>query len=228
MHKKIHRPNVREGYDHWAKTYDTTPNPLIALDQRDTLKILQPRQNEIILDAGCGTGRNLSFILGAGSLPIGLDFSIGMLGITQLAFPNVHLAQADLNNALPIMPNIFDAVLCALVGEHLTNLHLTFLEVFFALRPGGRFIFSVFHPEMAAAGIEANFAQENVEYRLGAERHTVDDYLTRIEDAGFRDVQFWEFAGDNKLADEVPKAAKYINQPLLLVVEAIRPAKDNY
>ena len=33
------------------------------------------------------------------------------------------------------------------------------------------------HPEMAAAGLEANFERSAVEYRLGAERHTVGGRL---------------------------------------------------
>jgi SAM-dependent methyltransferase len=64
----------------------------------------------------------------------------------------------------PLTHNSFDAVLCALVGEHLTNLRTTFNEIFRSLKECGRFIFSVFHPEMAASGIEANFTRDNIEY----------------------------------------------------------------
>jgi SAM-dependent methyltransferase len=137
-------------------------------------------------------------------------------------FSKVPLAQVDLNSHLPIMPNSFSAVLCALVGEHLTQLQITFVELFQTLRTGGRLVYSVFHPEMAASGIEANFIQKDVEYRLGAEQYTISDYLTKIEEAGFRKLSFREYSIDQSLAESIPDASKYIDRPLLLIIEAYR------
>src|SRR6266545_3808356 len=79
MNRKLSRPGVREGYDLWSESYDQTPNPLIALDRRFTMTLLQPRADERILDAGCGTGAHLRLILNLGSKPVGLDFSREML-----------------------------------------------------------------------------------------------------------------------------------------------------
>src|SRR5262245_37304873 len=220
MNKSIQRPGVRAGYDQWSETYDTTPNPLVALDRRYTLTLLCPRVGERILDAGCGTGWNLRSLVRANSRPAGIDFSRGMLTAARRNIPNVPLAQADLNQTLPVRESVFDAVLCALVGEHLTNLPLTFRELCASLAPGGRLVFSVFHPEMAAAGIEANFERGGVEYRLGAYRYTVDDYLNVIEASGFRGIKCHEFYGDDDLVTTVPWAIKYLGRPLLLTIEA--------
>src|SRR5437867_7139841 len=119
--KKVERPTVRAGYDQWSETYDDTPNPLVALDRRYTMHLLRPRSGERILDAGCGTGANLRVMLRSGSEPVGLDLSRGMLNVARRRFVSVPLAQADLNEDLPLHSEVFDAVLCALVGEHLTN-----------------------------------------------------------------------------------------------------------
>jgi len=73
---------------------------------------------------------------------------------------------------------------------------------------------------MAAAGIEANFERDGVEYRLGALRHTVADYLNLIDGAGFRGIEVHEFRGDDILVQQVPWASKYRGRPLLLAVEA--------
>jgi len=167
--KRIARPGVREGYDLWAEAYDTTPNPVVALDQRYTMAHLRPRHSERILDAGCGTGINLRRIVEAGGHPVGLDFSLGMLRVAQRSVPGVPLAQADLNSQLPLRRGRFDGFLCALVSEHLENLPTFFAEAFAAVRQGGRLVFSAFHPEVARTGVEANFEQGGVEYRLGAE-----------------------------------------------------------
>jgi SAM-dependent methyltransferase len=224
MAEKVERPGVRAGYDTWSESYDQTLNPLVALDRQHTVDLLQPQAGERILDAGCGTGRNLRALIDAGSAPVGIDFSRGMLTVARRSLGSVPLAQADLDRALPVRTASFDAVLCALVGEHLDTPARFFHEAHAALRPGGRFVFTVFHPALAAAGIEANFERAGVEYRLGACRHSVDDYLCAIEDAGFARPCAHEFAPDAALAARVPAARRYLGQPLLLAVEARRAA----
>lgn len=108
------------------------------------------------------------------------------------------------------------------MSEHLTNLRSFFLEVYAALRRGGRFVFSAFHPELARSGIEANFDQGGIEYRLGAESHTMDDYVSQILEAGFHVLEQREYAADEKLISELPWAAKYSDRPLLAVLRAQR------
>jgi SAM-dependent methyltransferase len=223
MVKRIVRPGVREGYDLWSRSYDATRNPLVALDRRHTLASLDPRPGERILDAGCGTGAHLRGAIDAGARAVGLDFSFGMLEVSRRAAPQAALVQADLNRALPLRYRVFDAFLTALVSEHLTDLKTFFSEAFATLRSGGRLIFSAFHPEPAGVGIEANFRDNGVEYRLGAEPYSMDEYLGRIEEAGFRDLDYEEFNVDHAVVEEVPEAKKHLGQPMLLIVKATRP-----
>jgi len=223
MAKKVERPGVRKGYDLWANSYDRTPNPVVALDRRYALAHLAPRPGERVLDAGCGTGAHLRSIAATGAAPVGLDFSFGMLKTAQRAAPRAMLAQADLNREFPLKRGAFDALLCSLVSEHLTSLSSFFAETFAVLKQGGRFVFSAFHPELARAGVEANFEQDGVEYRLGAEPHSTDDFLNRMDDVGFRDVRTRDYVADEALVGEIPWAVKYLGRPLLLVVDAARP-----
>jgi SAM-dependent methyltransferase len=226
MGKRVEHPDVVDGYDRWATTYDATPNPLVAIDRRHTFRTLDPRAGELVLDAGCGTGVYLRMLLAAQSLPVGLDLSPGMLRIAKQTTPGISVVRADLNRAFPVRPGIFDAVISTLVSEHLTNLQSFFLEVHAALRSGGRFVFSAFHPELARSGIEANFERDGIEYRLGAELHTMDDYLTHISNAGFNILEQREYAADSKLISELPWASKYSDRPLLAVVRAERTAQS--
>jgi len=85
------RVPVREGYDLWSLAYDTTDNPVVALDARETIAILAPVEGEWILDAGCGTGRNLRAIAAAGCPAIGVDFSRGMLDVARTRLPGIPL-----------------------------------------------------------------------------------------------------------------------------------------
>ena len=218
--KKIERVNARKGYDLWSRTYDSTPNPVVATDSRYTVRLLSPQPGEAILDAGSGTGRNLKELLQAGSLPIGIDFSHGMVKVAQENYSDVPIALADLDRPLPFRDESFDAVLCSLIGEHLSAPGGVFQEFHRVLKTGGRLAFSVYHPAMSAAGIEANFEQEGIEYRLGAFHYTVQEHIELFESTGFANIAVKEFAGDETLVSSLPSAAKYLGFPVLLVLTA--------
>lgn len=216
--KKIERVSPRRGYDLWSSAYDSTPNPVVAMDARHTMQLLAPQKSELILDAGCGTGRNIGELVRAGSLPIGIDFSQGMLEVARDKYSDMPLLLCDLEQTLPFTSSSFDAVLCALIGEHLSALGGVMHEFYRVLKPCGRLVFSVYHPEMSAAGIEANFEREGTEYRLGAFHYTVDEHVSLFEEAGFTDIIAKEFVGDKELAGLVPSANKYLGFPLLLIL----------
>ena len=212
--------SAQEGYDLWSETYDRTPNPIVAMDARHTLRLLAPKRGEQILDAGCGTGRNLKLLMDSGAKAIGLDFSQGMLEVARRNNPGALLVRANLQHPLPFSSAHFDALLCALIGEHLGDLRVVFQEMYSILKPKGRLVFSVYHPDLAAAGKEANFMRGDMEYRLGAYQHTVDKYQSMLEDTGFRRLVKHEFYGDEELVRSTPIAAKYLSCPVLLAFEA--------
>ena len=125
-----------------------------------------------------------------------------MLRVARQGVPQAALAQADLNRRFPVRRGAFDAVLSALVSEH-----------------------SAFHPELARAGIEANFEQDGTEYRLGAERYTVSDYLDYMVDAGFRKLEWREYRGGDQLVQEVPTASKYKGRPQFISMAPCEPGR---
>ncbi|HEX5371050.1 MAG TPA: class I SAM-dependent methyltransferase, partial [Dehalococcoidia bacterium] len=196
---RVLRVSPLEGYDLWAEDYDAAVNPVVAMDRRYTLPVLSPAPNERILDAGCGTGANLEPLLQAGAAPVGIDFSSAMLRVAHRRLPGVPLCVADLQEPLPIADASFDAALCALVGEHLDGINAVLAELRRVLKQGGRLVFSVYHPEMAAVGIEANFERAGIEYRLGGQPYTLHDYLEAFAEAGFDGFAYREYRGDASL-----------------------------
>jgi SAM-dependent methyltransferase len=220
--KRVQRVGVREGYDLWSATYDETPNPIVAMDSRYAIGLLKPKEGEWILDAGCGTGRNLRRLKQHRAQIVGIDFSLGMLRIARQRIPDAALAQADLQHELPLRPAHFDAVLCTLIGEHLAQLGACLAQLYSALKPGGRMVFTVYHPDLAAAGKEANFGLDAVEYRLGAIRYSSADYLNFAEDVGFAEIRSREYRGDEELAARIPSARDLVGRNVLLAIEAAR------
>jgi 2-polyprenyl-6-methoxyphenol hydroxylase-like FAD-dependent oxidoreductase/ubiquinone/menaquinone biosynthesis C-methylase UbiE len=210
----------RKGYDLWAEVYDDSPNPVVAMDQRHTLRILAPRPGERILDAGCVTGRYLGALREAGSHPSGLDSSTGMLAVARRRHPDLPLLEGDLQSTYPFPDGAFDAVLCALVAEHLSEPLAALREMRRVLRPEGRLVFSVFHPKMAAAGMQAQFMKDGVWYRLGAHGHTIEDYERWMAEAGLTPTRRHEYVGDEALVTALPFFRMLLGFPVLLVIEA--------
>lgn len=220
MTQEIRQVSAFEGYELWADTYDTALSPIMAMDARHALEILEPQPGELVLDAGCGTGRYLRRIIEAGAEAVGVDFSPAMLEVARTAHPDVTLALADLQTRLPFEDGTFDAVLCALVGDHVGELGAALSELRRVLRAGGRLVFTVHHPILATAGVEASFEREGVEYRLGSSPYGVQEYLDLVMDAGFDALAFAEYRGDQRLADDVAAAQMFVGVPMLLLLAA--------
>jgi SAM-dependent methyltransferase len=218
-----HRVDPRTGYDLWGSTYDTTPNPVVTMDERITPALLDIAPGERVLDAGCGTGRYIPRLLAAGATVTGMDFSAGMLAVARERFPGIELVPGDLQARWPFGDASFDAVLCALVGEHLDDLGTVACEMARVLGPGGRAVFSVYHPAMSAAGKEAHFRRDGIEYRLGAVHHELEEYRAAFEGAGFTGIALSEHPGDDALVAANAGWERYLRFPMLVVFRMVRP-----
>jgi ubiquinone/menaquinone biosynthesis C-methylase UbiE len=176
---------TRSSYASWAPTYDSDPNPQTALEYGPVLEALAARAGEHVLDAACGTGRYTVALHEAGVEVTGCDFSPEMLAIARAKLPNVELIGADLNQPLPFSEASFDAVLCAQALKHLPELHTPIREFARVLRPGGRLVFSVTHPDMDWTGYDMKPADMYV-MREHADmfHHRFSDYLDAVEEAG--------------------------------------------
>jgi len=173
-------------YAAWAPTYDGDPNPQTALEFQPVLTALSVRPGERVLDAACGTGRYTVPLSEQGAEVTGCDFSPEMLAVAREKLRTVELIQADLNRPLPFAEGAFDAVLCAQALKHLPSLEAPLREFARVLRPRGRLVFSVTHPDMDWAGYEMKPSELYV-MREHADifHHRFFDYFDAAEQAGF-------------------------------------------
>lgn len=102
-----------------------------------------------LLDLGCGAAGPLTFIVRAmGCHAVGLDVSPGAVEsgrarVDALGLgPQVSLEQADLNSALSLKSQSFDAAISVDAVLHLRDRTHLFREVARVLTPGGRFWFT--------------------------------------------------------------------------------------
>ena len=130
-------------FDEWPEVYDrwfTTPIGSLVkkYEAQLILDLLKPRQGEIILDGGCGTGIFTLDILSSGSKVIGLDISLPMLiqaGKKLKGYP-FQMVLADMLN-LPFRENSFDKVVSVTALEFIEDAKGGVEELFRVTRRGG-------------------------------------------------------------------------------------------
>jgi SAM-dependent methyltransferase len=180
------RVSVEQGYARWAATYDQTPNPLLALEQRLLLPLLPDVAGKRVLDLGCGTGRWLEKLVAAKpALGIGIDLSAAMLAVAQQkAALAGRLVRADCLE-LPFPSDAFDLSVCSFAAEHIRNLTDLAVEWSRVLkRPADVFI-SGLHPAAYSAGWRAGFRDLEGAIQIDAEPHSAEEMVTVFRGTGF-------------------------------------------
>jgi ubiquinone/menaquinone biosynthesis C-methylase UbiE len=214
---------VRRGYDRWAAIYDREANPLIALEEPVVREALGDVAGLAVLDLGCGTGRHSLPLALAGATVTGVDFSVGMLDEARRkpGAEAVRFLVHDLHEPLPFADGSFDRVVSGLVLEHLRDLGAFFAEARRVLRPGGRAVVTAMHPAMFLKGVAARFTDPATGEKVqpGSLAHALGDFVMAAVRAGFTLDAIGEYAPDAAFAARYPRAEKYLDWPMLVVLQ---------
>ncbi len=147
--------NIYDDEDFFAG-YGTLPRSiegLAAAPEWPSLRAMLPDVAGLdIVDLGCGFGWFCRFAREHGAAQVqGFDVSEKMLARARETTPDAAISytRADLET-LALPPASTDLVYSSLAFHYIEHLDRLFGEIFRALRPGGRFVFSVEHPIFTA------------------------------------------------------------------------------
>ncbi len=214
---------VQSGYDRWAVVYDHDVNPLPALEEPVVRRWVGDPAGLDVLDLGCGTGRHALWLAEAGASVTAVDFSSGMLAEarTKPGADAVRFLQHDLHDPLPFESEVFDLLVSGLVLEHLRDLKSFFAETHRVLKSTGRAVVSAMHPAMFLRGSQARFTDPDSGEIIqpGSLQHSLGDLIMGAVHGGFQIANVEEFAPDEKFARQYPRAEKYIDWPMLVVMQ---------
>jgi demethylmenaquinone methyltransferase/2-methoxy-6-polyprenyl-1,4-benzoquinol methylase len=126
-------------FDRLAPRYDRM-NRIISLGldkgwRRRTVDALAAAPGATVVDLACGTGDLCRDLAARGYVPVGIDFSAGMLAAARIHAP---LVRGD-GAALPVATAGVDGVTCGFALRNFVDLDAVFGECARVLRPGGRF-----------------------------------------------------------------------------------------
>lgn len=164
-----HKPLAYDAYQRLAARFaariDTAPYNAYY-ERPATLSLLPDVDGLRALDAGCGPGLYVEWLLDHGAQVVGVDASPDMLAYArQRVQDRAEFHRHDLDQPLDFLPDAsFDLVLSALVMHYLKDWDAAFTEFARVLKPGGLFVFSSGHPldELRFSPTENYFAHEQV------------------------------------------------------------------
>src|SRR4051794_37314324 len=175
-----------EAYQLWAPTYDSNPNPLLALEARLLSDLLDAFPHEMVVDVGCGTGRSIDRFPQPGIEIFGADRCIEMLAQgSRKPGLNGRLVQADAAT-LPFRDAVADITLCSFAASYFLDLSCAFAEIARVTKTCGIVILSDLHPCALERGWRRSFRVDDVSYEIAGATYSDHEFEAALDKSGLR------------------------------------------
>jgi len=203
--------SIEKAYNSWAKQYDSNLNKTRDLDIKSTIETLSKYAFDVVLELGCGTGKNTTWLLTQAKRIIGLDFSEEMLAIAKhkISDSRAEFIKMDLTKEWNIESHCADLVTSSLTLEHIQDLDHIFTQTNRALKENGHFFISEYHPFKQYLGKGARFEAENGLVELAVYTHHITDFTNSALQNGFELIEIKEWF-DNTDKKEIPRLVSFV------------------
>jgi demethylmenaquinone methyltransferase/2-methoxy-6-polyprenyl-1,4-benzoquinol methylase len=139
--------DVSRMFDGVARHYDRT-NAIMsvgnaALWRAATVRAVDPRPGERVLDVAAGTGTSSAALARSGAQVVALDFSPGMIAEGRRRHPRIEFVEGDAEK-LPFGDDGFDAVTISFGLRNVEHPKAALAEMYRVLKPGGRLVICEF------------------------------------------------------------------------------------
>ena len=187
---------VRAYYESFWEDAPQDPEPW-AWAQRRALLLGEARHGERVLDLGCGAGRFVAALRGAGADAVGVELADAALHRAHANAPGADLRLVEPDGSLPLEHGSVDLVWCSEVLEHVPDTAHLLLEVRRVLRSGGRLLVTVpYHGRVknvliALLRFDAHFDPLGQHVRF----YTAGSLRATLERSGFAAVQVDPWGG---------------------------------
>jgi len=131
---------VAPGYERTNVAMSLGNDPLWRIA---TVRAIDPKPGERILDVATGTGVVAARIQRTGATVVGLDFSAGMVAEARRKHPKIEFVEGDAQK-LPFGDDTFDAVTISFGLRNVEDPKLALAEMYRVLKPGGRLVICEF------------------------------------------------------------------------------------
>jgi ubiquinone/menaquinone biosynthesis C-methylase UbiE len=211
MKRASDQSEIAAAYNDWAETYDIVQNHTRDLAAQVLRQVNLDLDGRKVVEVGCGTGRNTTWLAERAAEIVGLDFSEEMLAQarSRVNNPRVRFIQHDARMTWPLADSAADVVIAMLILEHVEKLEPVFAEAARVLNTGGQFFLCELHPMRQLTGGQAQFSNTKTGERqlISAFLHDVSDYVNAGLSSGF------ELGHMGEWRDAEPEAS---SQPRLL------------
>jgi arsenite methyltransferase len=156
-----------------------------------------PQSGEVCVDLGSGRGNDvirLAEEVGAKGFVFGTDISEGMIAkavanLEKFEVGNAKILKAELES-LPLRNDSVNLVISNCTINHASDKPAVWSEVYRILKSGGRFVVSDIYATQPIADEYRNDPAAVAECWAGSV--TRAEYLSMLEDAGFKDIKIFE------------------------------------
>jgi len=187
--------NIQNAYNEWSDSYDVDVNLTRDLDSKLTRELLADLQVDSILEIGCGTGKNTSFLAQIGAKVEAVDFSQGMIqkAREKVKAGNVAFSMMDITQPWKFPDASFNLIVCNLVLEHIQDLSFVFSEAARCLKPKGQFFINELHPFRQYDGRKARFSRDEETIEVDAFVHHISNFTNAASVNGLKLIKLNEY-----------------------------------